>query len=342
LVELNSTKKHLNKEKAINKTNSILIIGKGATEYKNKEVLIAENLSMVEYCYGEESELTLAYKEAKEIGAENIFLCNCYLFTDYISVLNNISSDEFLFITPLFNFSDTYITKNNNKVYLCELYSNIIGNKLTQLIFTDTHASLYEDIEHYLDDMNDKFETFKLYANYTFEFGDNFCFILNNLKNYKFANVALASVLSLCDLKYYPQKNLGDVVFDITENDVYGQEIVYFAYNLLTNTTIENMFNFRNELGPEKFIPIHFIIQLIKRQIDFSEFSGKLLTPYLRIQLENSINDNMEKFVGKLIEYYRILKIDYVISEDHAVIINIYLSIKPYNSIEEITISMEV
>lgn len=341
MAEVNYHNKSL---KANNKNtdNSILIIGKGSTEYKNKEILKANDLTSVKYCYGDDSELTEAYKEAIDIGATNIYLCNCYLSTDYISVLNNICSEEYSYITPLFNFSDTYTTNTNRKVYLCEIYSNSIGSRLTQLIFTDKHASLYEDIDYYLNDMTSIYNTFKTYSINRLEYGDNFCFILNNLKKYNFANVALASILSQSNLKEYPQMDVGDVVFDIVKNDVYGQELIYFAYNILSKTTIENFLNFRTINDAEKFVPVHLIIQQIKRKIDFSSFSGKLLTPYMRIQLENAINDNMSQFVSVLIESYKLININYVTTKDNAVIIKIYLTIKPYNSIEEVSFSMEV
>ena len=341
MVEVNIKDKLL-KVHDISMDNSILIIGKGETEYRNKEIIKVNNITEVKYCYGEESDLTRAYKEAIEIGAKNIFLCNCYLYTDYITVLDNINTNEYTFITPLFNFSDTYITKTNKKVYLCEIYSNSIGSKLTQLIFTDRHASLYEDIEQYLKDMSDIYEIFKNTSINRLEYGDNFCFVLNNLKKYNFANVALASILVQSDLKYYPQMDIGEVVYDITNNDVYGQDIVYFGYNTINKTTIENFLNFYPKPCPEKFIPIHLLIQIIKRKLIFEDFSGKLLTPYLRIQLENSIIDKMEEFVGTLIESYKIKNIDYVKTEKFAVIVYIKITIKPYNSIEEVDITMEV
>lgn len=323
-------------------SNALLIIGKAKTEYKNREIIKCDNINDAEYLYGSDSELTNAFKEALSVGITNIYLCNCYLFTDYLKVLNIIVNTEFAFICPLFNFSDTYQTNSNKEVYLCELYSNIIGDKLTQLIFTDKHASLYEDIEQYLDEMTSINSILKEATKDKLQYGENFCFVLNCLNKYNFANVALAGVLMQSDLKYYPQMNLGDVVFDINSNDLYGQEIVYFAYDKITYTTIENLLNYRPKSSPEKFIPVHLIVQKIKRELDFSEFAGTLFTSYMQIKIENRINDKMSSFVGNLIESYKVKNINYVKTKEQVIIIYIYLTIKPYNSMEEVDMTLEV
>jgi hypothetical protein len=330
------------KNQILDTSNALLIIGKGSSEYKNMEIVKCSFVDDAEYLYGKDSELTSAFKEAYSIGAKDIYLCNCFLFTDYIRILNTLTTTNFAYITPLFNFSETYQTNSSKEVYLCELYSNIIGEKLTQLIFTDKHASLYEDIGQYLDEMISINSLLKQAAKDKLQFGENFCFVLNNLKKYNFANVALASVLMQSDLKDYPQMNLGDVVFDITNDDLYGHEMIYFAYEMLSKTTIENFLNYRTILDPEKFVPIHLIVQIIKRNLDFSDYAGTLFTNYMQIKIENKVNEKMSAFVGVLIESYRIKRINYVKQNDRTIIGYIYLSIKPYNSIEEIDIELEV
>lgn len=328
--------------KGIRKISSILIIGKGNSEYKNKQVIECNYIEEVENLYGANSQLTNAFKEAKEIGIDEIYLCNCFLFTDYIDFLKDINNYSFSFITPLFNFSETYKTNFSNEVYLCELYSNTLMNKMTQLIFTDKHASLYEDLESYLEESNSINDLFKSQAKEKLSYGDNMCFVLNNLKKYNFANVVLAGILIQSDLKEYPQKDVGDVVFDINNYDLFGQELIYYAYNQLTKTTIENFQNYRKEVDAEKFVPIHLIVQIISNSLDFSEFSGKLFTPYMQVKIEKEINEQMEYFLDKLIESYKVVNINYVKSENNKIIIYILISIKPYNSIEILDIKLEV
>lgn len=323
-------------------SNSMLIIGKGVSEFKNKEIIKADSIESVEYMYGEISELTSAYKEALSSGVNNVFLCNCYKFTDYIEIADLISKEEFAYITPLFLFSETFSTDDGRIMYLSEYYSNILNDKITQLIFTDKHASLYEDINHFLNDMNNKARLFKEEAFLKLKFGDNMCFVMNVLKEYKFANVVLASILMQSDLKYYPKKNVGQVVFDINNFDVYGNECVYFAYDEIAKSTIENFLNFRRSNDPEKFVPINLIIQKIKRALDFSSYSGMLFSPYMKISLENKVNSKMNEFVGKVIEKYNLINIRLIQNDDYTITVVINLTIKPYNSMEELYLQMEV
>lgn len=324
------------------KENSILIIGKGESEYKNREILKAVNVSNVEYLYGKTSELTMAYKEAIEIGGNNIFLCNCYKYTDYILVIDLISKEEYTYICPLFDFSETFMKANNSIMYLCEYYSNMLHESITQLIFTEKHADLYDLIENYLLVMNNITQTFKDKTMTKLKSGENICFILNSLKKYKFANVALASILIQNELRNYPQKDIGEVVFDVNSSDVYNQEITYFAYDSLAKTSIENFLNFKLNASPEKFIPVNLIKQKIIRSLDLSSFTGKLFSPYMRIALENAVNNTMKEHVGVLIENYILHDIRFVSNQDRTVSIFVLLSAKPYNSIEELNITLEV
>lgn len=323
-------------------SEALLIVGKGESEFKNKDILKANSIEEVEYMYGLDSELTTAFKEALEIGATDIYLCNCYKFTDYIDVAETISKKEFAYITPLYNFSETFVTDSNKAMYLCEYYSNILSERLTQLIVTDKHASLYENLNHFVKNMNKITMTFKDEASSRLLNGENLCFVLNGLEKFKYANVALASILMQSDLKYYPSKDIGQVVFDVNNYDVYGLESSYFAYDELAKTTIENFLNFHSKNSPEKFVPVSLIKQKILRALDFSEYSGRLFTPYMRISLENKVTSIMSQFVSTLIESYKLQDIVFISNPDRTLTIYVLLSIKPFNSIEEINISLEV
>ena len=224
--------------------NSILILGAADTNYKENIITKFNSLLEVEDCYGDNSDLTLAYKEAISLKAENIYLCNCFKVTDYITIINTLIDIDFEYIVPLFSFSDSFTTSDNNHMYLSEFYSNMLSDNISQLIITEKHASLYENIDSYIKTMNLIANNFKSHCFNKLYNGENLSFVLNNLQNYKFANVVLASILSLTNLKYYPMVNVGDVVFDLNENDFYGNEIAFYSYNNLTNTTIENFKNF--------------------------------------------------------------------------------------------------
>lgn len=324
------------------KENSILIIGKGESEFKNKEILKAISISDVEYSYGKTSDLSNAYREAVAIGAKNIFTCNCSKFTDYIDVIDYICKEEFSYIVPLFNFSETFTGENNKAMYLCEFYSNMLSESITQLFLTDRHASLYENLDHYINNMNNIITKFKDETSTKLIDGSNICFILNSLTKYKFANVALASILVQSDLRDYPKMDIGDVVFDLNNYDLYGQEVAYFAYDKISKTTIENFLNFNEKSSPEKFVPVNLIKQIILRSLDLSSFAGKLFSPYMRISLENKVTSVMSLHTGVLIESYKLYDIRFVSNNDRTISIYILLTIKPYNSIEELNMTMEM
>lgn len=320
----------------------MLIVGKGESEFRNKEILIANSIEEVEYNYGKISEITLAYQEARSLGVRNVFMCNCYKFTDYIEVIDNIVKEEFTYIVPLYNFSETFTLEKEKVMYLCEFYSNMLDENITQLIFTEKHASLYEDLDHYIGSMNNIVSSFKKKTMTKLIDGSNMCFVLNSLTKFKFANIALASTLLQSDLKDYPKMNIGEVVFDINNFDVYGHEITYFAYDRIAKTTIENFLNFNQQNSPEKFVPVNLVKQRILRSLDFTSFTGKLFSPYMRISLENKINSDMQIHVGTLIESYKLYDIKFISNPNKTVVIYILLTIKPYNSIEELNIAMEL
>ena len=322
--------------------NSILILGAADTNYKENIITKFNSLLEVEDCYGDNSDLTLAYKEAISLKAENVYLCNCFKVTDYITIINTLIDIDFEYIVPLFSFSDSFTTSDNNHMYLSEFYSNMLSDNISQLIITEKHASLYENIDSYIKTMNLIANNFKSHCFNKLYNGENLSFVLNNLQNYKFANVVLASILSLTNLKYYPMVNVGDVVFDLNENDFYGNEIAFYSYNNLNNTTIENFKNFKYKSAPEKYVLIHLIKQKVLRSLNLDEYKGKLFTPYLQIALSNSINSIMQKHVGNIIESYQLGDIDYIKEKDNTVTIYLNINIKPYNSIEEINIRLEM
>lgn len=337
-----SRNNYYNNQNDFERHNSILIIGKGEDEYKNKSIERIYNLDQAIKYYGEESALTTAFNESYSVGARNIYVCNCFKFTDYLDIVNNSTLDEFYYVTPLFNFSETFSVENNNTMYLCEFYSNILSESITQLILTDKHASLYEDINHYIRETNNLIDNFKMKTTTRLLNGSNLCFVTNNLIKFNYANVALASLLTIVDLSTYPQKDLGKVVFDLNDLDFFNNEVTYFAYDDLSKTTIENFLNFNDKLGPEKYVQCNLVKQDILRALDFSNFGGKLLAPNITLNIQTQANEILNSKVGKTIQSYKITKFNYLKNVDNTITIKIGVSILPYNSIEELNINLEV
>lgn len=323
--------------------NSLLIIGKGNTLVNNAKVYYPSNLAEVQELYGIDSELTEAYREAKMIGASEVYLCNCYRFTDYINILDLIAQNDFAYIVPLFNFSNIYIDVDTQKEeYLAKLYSNLLGYSFSTIFFTDKHAKYFENIDHFLNTMKSINYKFKEKSMHKLENGSNMCFVFNSLKDYNYANVALASLIASCDLRYYPQKDIGESLFDFVELDVFDHEFVYFKYDDLAKTTVENLLNYHDKPSPEKMLIISLIKNKINHALDYSEFSGRLINAYTRIELENYTKQILQSFVGKLIEKFYIEDILYYKEPSGEVSITIKIVFKPYHSIEEISMGVEI
>lgn len=343
MIDISFSSSDSNSFNLVNSHSSLLIVGKGDSEYENKKIIYPKTLLEVEEMFGIDSQLTLAYREAKLVGAQEVYLCNCYKFTDYIEVLDLIAQNDFACVAPLFDFSLTFTNPLNNKeTYLCELYSDSLQDSFTNLFFTDKHASLYEDIDHFLRTMKSINYSFKDMAFNRLINGENMSFVLNNLKEYKYANVVLAAIISKSSLRNYPQEDLGEVVFDMTSDDVFDHEFVYFSYDYLAKTIIENMQNYYKQSSPEKMLLVSIIKNRINIALNYDEFTGRLINAHTKIELENYTNAILQKFVGELIEKYELLSIRYEKVGLGEININIYISIKPYNSIEFINMKVEV
>lgn len=324
--------------------SSILIVGSGDTEYKVKSIAYPASLSSVKELYGESSELAVAYEEAKNFGAEQVFVLNCRKFVDYIDVLTLIAQTDFAYVCVLKEFSTSFTDPTTGASrHLAELYSNSLCDCYSTILFTEKHASLYEDIDQYLKEMKKINNVFHNRSFEKLEYGENLGFVLNNLKEYKYANIAVAAAISKSDLRSYPEKDLGDVVYDIVNEDLYGHEIIYHAYNSLSKTTIENLQNYSEENAPEKMMLIPIIKNRICMALDYEQFSGKIVNKYIRIQIESYTKNILQTFVGTLVEKFNIEEIRFVRTENTGEVdVIVFMSIKPYSSIETIQLTMEV
>lgn len=340
-MDINFSTSSTSENSLISSHSSILIVGKGSSEYKNLKIYYPKNVEDMKENYGEYSELTKAYTEAKAIGATEVYVCNCFKITDYVQAIELIAQNDFAYVCPLFTFSTTYNNGNKN-IYYAELYSEALSESFSNILITEKHASLYEDITHYLTSMK---AINYAYKDSSFERASNgqaMAFVLNNLKEYSYANVVLASMIATSSLRYYPQKDIGEVIFDITKEDVVDHEFVYFAYDILAGTTVENLLNYHNEKSPEKMLLISVIKNRINMTLDYEQFTGQLLNPYTKIKLNNYTSSVMDSMTGVLIDNYKIDKIEFLKSSVNEVNINIYMSIKPYHSIEYINMKVEV
>lgn len=331
--------------KAINTDNSILIIGKGSTDYGLNDIIKPSSSYEMDNLFGD-SELTDAYTDAIRAGAKNVFVMNCYKTTDFIDSIDFIKNYNFAYITPVgVKLSDTFYSSTYKKqMYFGEYYLRLLGSNINSLIiFTDEHADLYENIDDFLGDMHNKIDEFKLSCDYVLKsYGRNIAFCLNNLKNKNYSNVILASKLSQAIIGTYPDEVSYDAIFDIDEEDIYTDEIIYFKNNVHISTTIENLNNFRTSFDANKIITIDMVIKHIERTLDTSFVLGKTYSQHVKMSLYDYVDLFFKNLLGISIENYAINSISFVPTEKFAGYIMIDLDIYPLNSLEKINTILEV
>jgi hypothetical protein len=322
----------------------MLILGAAETDYKINEISYQSSINAVSQLYGD-CELTEAFIKAKEIGVPDVFLVNINTKTDYIDLIDVIKQYDFTYIVPLnIKFSDSFFNQELNRLMTyTELYLQEIGsNSNSTIIMTDEHASLYEYVDDFLKDMFSKIKSFKQAAQKALNYGNGLCLVANNLKDHPYANVLIASVLCVTEYKEYPTYNFGDAIFDIDDFDVNKNELAYFKNNILTDTSIENLKNFRNYQDAAKLVNIDRVIKYIDRELDFSQFSGKIFTNYIKLAINNKLKTFLTSIKNTAIRDFTIKSIDYISTSNGSGYVRNTFSILPYNSIEEFDMAMEV
>lgn len=324
----------------INKHKNMLIIGKGANDFALKEVALATNYDKVLEQYGD-SDLTKAYKAAADIGAPYIYLMNVQKDQDYFDVLEVLKQNDFTYIVFCsLVLSDTFQKVNDGGQihYFFSYYLGYMGlNHRSVILVTDKHASLYEDIDSYLDEMNSIQTQFVNHCSSRANL-QNIIFVANNLEDYEKANVPLAAALCASDIADYPTSDsFGKAIFDIDSWDNPG-DMAYFKSHTVRETTIENLLNFDQDYEPEKIVYVNRILKCLAREMDFTEFKGTLYSAYQKDLFEQKLTKYMDSVIGTLIKDYQIESINVYKDDPGTVIMLARIVVLPLNCLETCTI----
>jgi hypothetical protein len=334
MVNLVHSKNSTSFQKKVDINRNILIIGRGASDYKLNEVVYYDQVSTVEELYGN-SELSRAFKKAKDMDVKNVFVANVKIPSDYIGLIDIIKQYDFAFIVPIsIKFSDVDVDLSNlygrDMTYIEYFLEEIGDNTRSLLVVTDNHASMYENIDSFIMDMSKKIAQFKNSAMRSLRNGRSLCFVANNLKNSNYANLELACALSTCKYSDYPSYDFGEAVFDIDESDIDILE------------SVENLKNFRTEFDASKIVVIDLAIKYIERQMDFSNFEGKFYSDYIKLEIYKKLSTLLQSMVGIVIRNYSIDSINFVNTEPGTGVIVNSFSVLPINSAEFLDLVMEV
>lgn len=313
--------------------NSLLIVAKGQDEYLNNDIKLVKSIEEAKHLYGEGSQLAQAYEEAVSVGNNfNIYLCNAFKYTDYIAVLKHISRKDFKYITPLFDINDKFKSSNGNSYYLAELYSNSFLDNVNQIILTGEHAEQFEDSQHFIDSMTTKINEFKINALNKIVFDTNLCFVANNLKDRKYANVILASLLLHGDYNKYPVGVSNSAVFELRNSDFLDTECIFFSNsNSVKNAVVpRNLVNMKEENTYEKSILNNAARREIILRTDASEFEGSIYSNQTKISIENFMDKRIQESINHVIEDGELLAMDVTVNDDRSINLSATIKIKPF------------
>lgn len=328
------------------KNETILIIGQGTTNYK---VNIINNITSTSEAkrYGEDSDLYDAYNTAVNFNCDNgVYMLNMQYDTDYPYIIQSIIQSDFTYIVPInIKLSDTIYLEETNKHYFVAEYllNSIKGSNLSTIFMTDNHAHYYEDIDHFISDMETKVRTFKNASIAINNYGRNLCFIANNLSDYKYANLVAACMLKSSPYNDYPLQDCGEAVFDIDTHDVHTKECAFFKYNIKRSATIDNFNNFSITNNQDKVVTINRVIKYIQRYLDLSDFCGKFYNSYIKSMVIERLNDLLANILNVAISDYNIVSCEFMKNtQTKTVVILNTIEIVPINSIEKYRLLIEV
>lgn len=325
--------------------NTMLIIGEGETAYGINQIVKQDSITLVPRLYGKNCELTDAFLLAKATGATDIYLANVQTKTAYVDIIQMAKQYNFTYIVPIgVRFSDTLFNKQlGRNMSFAEIFLRIVSVTADSIIvMTDNHASLYEDMDHYLNDMFKKIDTFKTEAQMILENGRQLWLTANNVESVPYSNLLLASIMCVTELPKYPNYQIPAAIFDIDDIDVERYELIYFKNNVYANNSIENFINFHNERNAYKIAPIDMVIRHINEELDLSYFYGKLFTNQTKLKIQSIIQDYLNSIRGKLIRDYSIVSINTYLEKDYSYLIVVHFKILPMNSLEACDVVIEV
>lgn len=336
----------------LNSSKKILIAGPALSNYKAREIVLPADKDEALNLFGQ-SELYNAYVLLKDLDVNNIYLSNCYSRSDYIRLSDKIIHYDFDYFIPinLYLSDKFYNPLIDADQYYAEYFLEqfALVNSLTTTIMTERHASLYEDFDHFIFEMN------HIESEFTQEFsynkstflevnGNNLNFIYNNLDDIPYSNVVLGALYVNRDYaKYLSALTNVSTIFDIDQNDVQGLRAMYFKRNYYAgNTTVENPMNFRKTADIYANALIDDVIKRAIKSIDLEKFKGKLYNQYIAVQIESEVIKALNSMKGKLFKEYTINRIGFKKTDATSGYIVIDYSFIPYGTLESINVVMGV
>lgn len=323
--------------------NSIVLVGPAATNSRIGAPYKPNSYSEALSLYGD-SPVVAAYKECSATGADNIYILNTRKMNNYIEAASVLMQNDFGYIVPIdINFSDTFYNPNLQKqIPYLEHYLYSLGQYTKSVIvMSDIHADAFVDLDSFIENMAAKVNRITASSGAVTAYGRNAILVANMLSTYRYANSVLAGALSVSEFSY-PEFDFGPAVFDMDDSDIGSTPLVYFRDNLLREATAENLYNLRPSKDADRFVPIDIAVRYIQRNLDLSQYKGKLYTEYVKLLIHNNVNSFMKGIVGKAVRSFNILSIDFVGNRNYSGVVTVRISFVPMYCAEEFEMTLEV
>lgn len=310
--------------------DSLFLIGIANTKFKLLEITSPKTINEVIEWYGKDSYFETAFEIASDFNIDNVLMMNIDSWDDLKQIDDILKQYEFTYLVPLgLKITDYFSDKfnNNNKIYYSQYLLWMTQKTDTTIIMTGDHASAYENLTSFLDDMNKDIKQIKYrFSNLP---GSNFIYVANNSQRNHMADVTLSCVMLSTPIEEYPSSNkIGPVVFDIDKADIIN-EIVYFKENLLTGYTIENLLNFSTG-KIMKLVPVARIIKFISKDLPkYEDYIGQKYSEYKTLKIRESLNNYLNDIVDKYIYKFEIISITPIKNRDNSVTIILKFVIWP-------------
>lgn len=335
--------------------NNILLLGKADTYEQRCAVINPRGKKSAVDLYGINSELYNAYSACIDVTEEyNVFTVNCRTYLDFLTVMESVLHYNFSYVVPMgIRLEDTFYNPSSKKyeyyidyfLYLIEEYQSI-----TTIIMTNNHAKDYDDIDKYLRYCKKSFNDYYKHMvadnnNYVLfeKNGSDMLYVLNNLKDVKYANAVLAAQLSVENYTMYPKNVSFEPYYSFDKNDISNYSFCYHKYNhLLNSTSIDNLVNLRLADDVYKNALIDTMIKCVLRKLNLDKYKGRLYNAYIKLQIQNSLEVELDSMIGLYFKDYKINNVGFVKTEMTSGYIYIELSVMPYGFMDYINVVMEV
>ena len=300
--------------KVNDKNNSTVIIGCGKTNKYYCDIVRPESKNEMRNVFGD-CDLTDTYDMMIDMGVSDLFVINIEKVHDYITVSQLLAGYDFSYIVPIdINLLDYYYNPSNNAkktYYLQYMLRQFYNINESTIIATDTHASMYEDIDAYINTIETNISKFKSlktgYNDYK-----NIVYCANMINDVKWSNAYLAAVIATTGIDKYPtySDTTNTVVFDIDNHDVKADfDGVYFKKHIDNSITIENFLNLDTENSLAKPEFVHRIQKYIFKDLDLTEYIGSIYNEYVKTLILEDLIKYLNNYLNYILVSYDIVNI---------------------------------